>query len=70
MIAASIATAAVLLPAAARRPITATQMRVYPPGAYASLQFGFSIAACSQAGPVYLHVSPITRGTGIPGYSI
>jgi hypothetical protein len=63
-------TNAYAFPPAACKPVTATQVRVYPPGAYASLQFGYSFAACSQAGPVYLHVSPMIRGTGIPGYSI
>ena len=63
-------TNAYAFPPAACQPVTATQVRVYAPGAYASLQFGFSVAACSQAGPVYLHVSPMIRGTGIPGYSI
>ena len=63
-------TNAYAFPTAACKPVTATQVRVYPPGAYASLQFGYFFDACSKAGPVYLQVSPMIRGTGIPGYSV
>jgi uncharacterized protein DUF4232 len=55
---------------AACHPVTARSLRVYPPGAFAALRIPFTFTACSQAGPVYLHVSPMTRGTGIPGYTI
>jgi Protein of unknown function (DUF4232) len=55
---------------AACQPVTATALRVYPPGAYAALQIPFTFSACSRAGPVYLHVSTTIQGTGIPGYSV
>jgi Protein of unknown function (DUF4232) len=50
--------------------VTANQLRVYPPGDYSALSFPFSFPACSNAGPVYLHVSATVAGTGIPGVSI
>jgi len=55
---------------AACQPVSATTLRVYPPGAIAALRVPFTVTACSKTGPVYLHVSPMIRGTGIPGYSI
>lgn len=51
------------------RPVTAASLRVYPPGAYTARTVPFSFRACGLRGPVYLHVSPIEPGTGIPGYS-
>ena len=52
------------------QPVTARTLRVYPPGAFAAVRIPFAVAACSKTGPVYLHVSPVIRGTGIPGYSV
>lgn len=49
--------------------VTANGLRVYAPGDYSSLLIPFSLPACSNAGPVYLHVSATVPGTGIPGYS-
>lgn len=51
------------------KPTTATSLRVYAPGAYASLRVPFTFEACGRRGPVYLHVSATIAGTGIPGYS-
>jgi Protein of unknown function (DUF4232) len=51
------------------QPATATTLRVYAPGDFSSLTFPYSFTACSQAGPIYLHVSTTIAGTGIPGYS-
>lgn len=48
---------------------TAVGLRVYPPGAIRSLEIPFTFRACSQAGPVYLHVGTTEGGTGIPGFS-
>jgi Protein of unknown function (DUF4232) len=56
-------------PPSSCQPVTANTVRVYAPGDYYSLSFPFSVAACSAAGPVYLHVSATIAGTGIPGYS-
>jgi Protein of unknown function (DUF4232) len=50
-------------------PITADVLRVYAPGDFAALTIPYLFTACSQAGPVYLHVSTTLAGTGIPGYS-
>jgi hypothetical protein len=50
-------------------PVTANTLRVYAPGDYAALLIPFSVAACGDAGPVYLGVSATVAGTGIPGYS-
>jgi hypothetical protein len=51
------------------KPVSARFLRVYPPGASASINMPFqgSFRACSLRGPVYLHVSPVIAGTGIPG---
>lgn len=50
-------------------PITTDVLRVYAPGDFASLTIPYPFTACSQPGPVYLHVSTTLAGTGIPGYS-
>ncbi|MBO0831609.1 MAG: DUF4232 domain-containing protein [Actinobacteria bacterium] len=57
-------------PTATCKPVTATALRVYPPGATAALRIPFPVKACSIAGPVYLHVSATIGGTGIPGHSV
>jgi hypothetical protein len=57
-------------PPSACNPVTANTLRVYAPGDYSSLLVPFSVAACSTAGPIYLHVSTTLPGTGIPGYSV
>jgi hypothetical protein len=45
-------------------------LRVYAPGDYSSISVPFQggFQACSRRGPVYLHVTPVIPGTGIPGY--
>ncbi|HEY7324288.1 MAG TPA: DUF4232 domain-containing protein [Streptosporangiaceae bacterium] len=52
------------------QPVSARTLRVFPPGALAALRVPFTLTACSKTGPVYLHISPVIRGTGIPGYSV
>lgn len=42
------------------RPVTAAGLRVYPPNQTRSKIVPFPIRACSRAGPVYLHVQPVT----------
>lgn len=54
---------------AACHPVTAGNLRVYAPGTYIPLTVPFSFRACARRGPVYLHVSPVQAGAGIPGYS-
>jgi len=54
---------------AACKPVQAFSLRVYAPGAYASLRVPLTFEACARRGPVYLDVSATIAGTGIPGYS-
>ncbi|HSR84467.1 MAG TPA: DUF4232 domain-containing protein [Streptosporangiaceae bacterium] len=53
------------------RPVRAQNLRVYPPGAFASIEMPFqgAFGACSRKGPVYLQVTPVMADTGIPGHS-
>lgn len=53
------------------RPTTASFLRVYAPGDFTALGIPFpgSFGACGKRGPVYLHVSAVIAGTGIPGFS-
>jgi uncharacterized protein DUF4232 len=55
--------------ASACHPATAQALRVYPPGALHSIVVPFSFRGCGKHGPVFLHVSPVLAGTGIPGFS-
>jgi hypothetical protein len=57
-------------PSAVCKPVRAQNLRVYAPGAYSSIEMPFqgSFGACSRRGPVYLHVTAVIPGTGIPGY--
>ncbi len=48
---------------------TASELRVYAPGDYSSMVIPVALRACAKAGPVFLNVSPVLAGTGIPGYS-
>jgi hypothetical protein len=52
------------------KPVNAQLLRVYAPGDFSSLTMPFqgSFQACSRRGPVYLHVTAMIAGTGIPGY--
>ena len=58
-------------PSAVCKPVTAQVLRVYAPGAYSSINMPFqgSFRACSRRGPVYLHVTAVIPGAGIPGYT-
>jgi Protein of unknown function (DUF4232) len=50
--------------------VSADSLRVYAPGSYSAINMPFqgSFQACSRRGPVYLHVTAMLAGTGIPGY--
>ncbi len=52
------------------KPVSAQLLRVYAPGDYSSLNMPFQggFQACSRRGPVYLHVTAVIPGAGIPGY--
>jgi Protein of unknown function (DUF4232) len=51
------------------RPVTAGGLKVFPPNDFTAARFPFSFRACARRGPVYLHVSSVIPGTGIPGFS-
>lgn len=51
------------------KPAQADALKVYAPGAYSWHLAGLAFEACSNKGPVYLHVSTTIAATGIPGYS-
>jgi hypothetical protein len=48
-------------------PTTASGLRVYAPGDFASTVVPFSFPACAKRGAPYLGVSTTVAGTGIPG---
>jgi hypothetical protein len=48
---------------------TANELRVFAPNDFQAHVIPFSFPACQKAGPVYLHVSRMIAGTGIPGFS-
>jgi Protein of unknown function (DUF4232) len=58
-------------PPAVCKPASAQFLRVYAPGAYAAITMPFQggFEACGRRGPVYLHVTAVIPGTGIPGVS-
>ena len=58
---------AVVGSAAGCHPVTASELRVYPPDQRAAGHAFFDLPVCSQAGPVYLGVGPILPGTGANG---
>lgn len=55
-------------PAAQCRPVTATDVKVIPPGEYSAATVPFSLRACSARGPAYLSVGYLQPGTGVPGH--
>jgi hypothetical protein len=48
-------------------PVTATSLKVFPPGATRSESIPFSFAACAHRG--VLIVGPVRGGVGIPGFT-
>ena len=50
-------------------PVSAAGLKVFPPNDFTAARFAFSFRACARRGPVYLHVSAVIPGTGIPGFS-
>jgi len=51
------------------KPTSAQLLRVYAPGAFSAITMPFQggLQACGRRGPVYLHVTAVIPGTGIPG---
>jgi hypothetical protein len=56
-------------PAGACHPVTAANLKVFPPNDFTATRIPFSFGACSKRGPVYLHITAAIPGTGIPGFS-
>jgi hypothetical protein len=50
-------------------PTTAQGLKVFPPNDFKAEFISFSFRACGKRGPVFLHVSPVIAGTGIPFFS-
>ncbi|MGN6869117.1 MAG: DUF4232 domain-containing protein [Solirubrobacteraceae bacterium] len=48
-------------------PVTATSLKVFPPGATRSQSIPFSFPACAHSG--VLIVGPVRAGVGIPGFT-
>jgi hypothetical protein len=55
-------------PAATCRPVVASGVRVYPPGAFRPATIPFRFRACSAKGPVFLQVGSVQPRVGIPGH--
>jgi hypothetical protein len=47
---------------------TASTLRVFPPGTFTSQDVAYQIPACSKPGPVYLLVTAVAPGVGVPGH--
>lgn len=56
-------------PASACHPANASELRIYPPNVYGSIEIPFSFRACGKRGPIFLTVTTAVRGAGIPGFS-
>jgi hypothetical protein len=48
---------------------TASTLRVFPPGSFTSEDIAYRVPACSKPGPVYLEVTAVAPGVGVPGRS-
>ena len=51
------------------KPVTAAELKVFPPNERAARFVPFSFRACSRPGTVFLSVGPVEPGVGIPGHS-
>jgi hypothetical protein len=48
---------------------TASELKVFAPNDFKANLISFSFRACAKRGPVFLHVSTVLAGTGIPFFS-
>ena len=48
---------------------TARQLEIYAPGQHSFGDVPSSIGACKNKGPIFMHVTPIKSGVGVPDYS-
>ena len=55
-------------PAAKCGPVTATALKVYPPGQFSATDILFSFRACSVKGTIFMNVQYIQPGVGVPGH--
>jgi Protein of unknown function (DUF4232) len=55
-------------PAGKCGPVTATALKVYPPGQFSATSIPFSFRACSAKGTIFMNVQYIQPGVGVPGY--
>jgi hypothetical protein len=55
-------------PSARCGPVTATDLKIYPPGRYAATDIPFSFRACSVTGTVFMTVQYLQPAAGIPGH--
>jgi hypothetical protein len=49
------------------KPVTASGLAVYPPGAFTAAQIPFRFRACSASGPAFLSVRVVQPRVGVPG---
>jgi Protein of unknown function (DUF4232) len=50
-------------------PVQAFALKVYAPGDYGWHLAPLTFEACAKHGPIFLRVTPVQNGTGIPNYS-
>lgn len=55
-------------PPARCTPVTAGELRVYPPNDFASTSVPFSIRACSVKGTIFMSVQAVQPRIGVPGH--
>lgn len=48
---------------------TASYLQIYGPGQHSSGEVFLSIGACKNKGPIFMRVTPIKGGVGVPDYS-
>lgn len=56
------------LPAGKCGPVTATELKVYPPSQFSATDIPFSFRACSVKGTIFMNVQYIQPGIGVPGH--
>lgn len=50
-------------------PAAASAFRIFPPNQTTPTRVSFKFQACSNKGPIFLHVRTVRPGAGIPGFS-
>jgi hypothetical protein len=57
-------------PSSSCRPVTATELKIYPPNQRTPVYITFSFPACSVTGPVFLSTRTLSPGPGTPGHNV